>query len=64
MQNPGGPGPCPAAVALKAWNWMGGLEWAALETVTDVLGINDIEALIEDLTTIRDWQNNRNKNDG
>lgn len=65
-QNPGGPGPCPdaSALALRAWNLMGGLEWSALETVTDVLGVRDIEALIEDLATIRDWQNNRNKTDG
>lgn len=42
---------------------MGGLEWAALETVADVLGVQDIEALIEDITTIREWQKNRTTTD-
>lgn len=66
VQNPGGPGHCPdgSVLSLKAWNLMDGLDWAALETVADVLGINDIEALIEDCTTIRDWQKNRKNSDG
>jgi hypothetical protein len=43
---------------------MRGLEWAALPTVAEMLGVRDIEALIEDLATIRDWQNNRKNSDG
>lgn len=36
---------------------MGGLDWAALPVVAEMLGVNDIEALITDLTVIRDFQN-------
>ena len=36
---------------------MGGLDWAALPVVAEMLGVNDIEALIADLTVIRDFQN-------
>ena len=36
---------------------MGGLDWQALPVVAEMLGVCDIEALIADLVTIRDWQN-------
>lgn len=36
---------------------LGGLEWAGLPVVAEMLGITDIEALVTDLTVIRDWQN-------
>ena len=36
---------------------MGGLDWVALPVVAEMLGIRDIDALIADLVTIRDWQN-------
>jgi hypothetical protein len=36
---------------------MGGLDWAALPVVVEMLGVNDIEGLITDLTVIRDFQN-------
>jgi hypothetical protein len=40
---------------------MGGMEWAALETVAEMLGVEDVELFVVRLTTIRDWQNeNRN----
>lgn len=63
MDNPGGPGNCPAdsVLSLKAWNLMGGLDWKAMDTVTELLGIRDIEALIGDLVTIRDWQKERSR---
>ncbi len=35
---------------------MGGLDWNALPVVAEMLGIKDIEALLLDLTTIRDMQ--------
>lgn len=35
---------------------MGGLDWAGLETIADMLGIDDIEGLIVRLCAIRDHQ--------
>jgi len=40
---------------------MGGLDWKAMDTVTELLGIRDIDALIGDLVTIRDWQKERSR---
>lgn len=37
---------------------MGGLDWAAVPTVADLLGIHDVEMLIMQLVAIRDWQRN------
>jgi hypothetical protein len=40
---------------------MGGMEWAALDTVAALLGIEDVEPFVVRLIAIRDWQNeNRN----
>ena len=50
------PPPAGAALAVRAWNLMGGLDWGGIETVAEMLGIKDIEALIADLATIRDHQ--------
>ena len=36
---------------------MGGLDWQALPVVAEMLGVQDIEGLIADLTVIRDFQN-------
>ena len=36
---------------------MGGLEWAALEHVCEILGVDDPELLVIQLATIRDRQN-------
>jgi hypothetical protein len=33
---------------------MGGLDWTALPTVAEMLGVEDVELLIVQLTTIRD----------
>lgn len=36
---------------------MGGLDWAALDTVVNVIGVTDVEALLVRLVTIRDFKN-------
>ena len=36
---------------------MGGMDWAALPVIAEMLGVKNIDALIMDLTVIRDWQN-------
>lgn len=35
---------------------MGGLDWAALPVVAEMIGFDDLELLITQLVTIRDWQ--------
>lgn len=52
------PPPRDAMPAITAWNMMRGLDWAALPTVIDVLGIDDVETLIAQLTLIRDNEAN------
>lgn len=52
--------PCPAPESVKAWNLLGGMEWAGLETVAEIVGICDIEGLVHDMTTIRDFQDAAN----
>ena len=44
------------SVAIRAWNMLGGLDWAGLPIVVDILGIRDVEMLIVQLNTIRDRQ--------
>ncbi len=57
---PLGPGAsCDAATALaiQAWNWMGGaIDWAGLPLVAEMLGIEDLEILVAQLAALRDWQ--------
>jgi len=43
-------------MALEAWNLMGGLDWAALPVVAEMLGVSDVERLIRQLVTIRQFQ--------
>lgn len=38
---------------------MGGIDWAGLPFVCDVLGIEDVETLITQLVAIRDFQNRK-----
>ena len=46
-----------AALAVRAWNWMGGqIDWSGLPLVADLLGIEDLEMLITQLATLRDFQ--------
>ena len=46
-------------MAHRAWNMMGGLDWAALPVVAEVLGVQDIELLLIELIAIREYQNDR-----
>jgi hypothetical protein len=41
---------------------MGGLEWAALPIAVEVLGVQDVEALIRDLVLLRDDAQKRSAN--
>lgn len=36
---------------------MGGLDWSALPTVAEMVGFKDIEILVAQLSTVRDFQN-------
>jgi hypothetical protein len=40
-------------LAVRAWNLMGGLDWAALPIVVEMLGIVDVEMLVTQLVAIR-----------
>jgi len=43
-------------MSVLAWNLMGGtIDWAALPWVCDHLGIDDVDAVIVDMTQIRDF---------
>lgn len=50
------PGECPAPLAVRAWNMMGGLDWSALPIVAERLGVADIEFWLDELLAIRDFQ--------
>lgn len=50
--------PATAALAVRAWNLMGGLDWAALDKVAALLGVEDDEALLHQLVAIRDAMRN------
>lgn len=43
-----------ADLARRAWNLMGGLDWAALPVVVELLGVADPERLVYQLAAIRD----------
>jgi hypothetical protein len=49
------PAPGNAGLAIAAWNMLGGLDWAGLPIVADILGIEDVDGLIRDLITIREF---------
>jgi hypothetical protein len=49
---------------VKAWNLMGGLDWAALPIVVELLGVEDVEQLIHHLVCIRNQQNQGDGNNG
>ena len=46
-------------LSIRAWNIMGGIDWAALPVIAEMLGIDDIEALVLQLVAIRDAQRER-----
>lgn len=52
------PAPLPEQQELsrRAWNLLGGMNWEGIEVVAEVLGIEDVEQLVFDLATIRDFQ--------
>jgi hypothetical protein len=41
-------------LAVQAWNLMGGLDWTALPIICEILGVEDVEMLVEQLIIIRD----------
>jgi len=41
-------------LAIKAWNTMGGLDWAALPLVAELHGVQDLDTLVTLLVAIRD----------
>lgn len=45
------------ALAVRAWNMLGGcIDWAGVPLVAEILGIEDLEVLVTQLQTIRDFQ--------
>ena len=40
---------------MAGWRLMSGIDWAAMDTVAAMVGVEDPEAWIVGLTTIRDW---------
>lgn len=44
------------ALAVKAWNLLGGLDWQGIEAVAELLGIEDVDMLIHQLAALRDYQ--------
>ena len=49
--------PDDAALAVSAWNMMGGeIVWEALPVVCEILGIDDPERLVRRLIVVRDHQ--------
>lgn len=50
--------PDPAtALAIRAWNMLGGMDWSGMTLVANVLGYDDMELLMLQLETIRNRQN-------
>ena len=46
-------------LSIRAWNIMGGIDWAALPVIAEMLGIDDIDTLVLQLVAIRDAQRER-----
>lgn len=42
------------ALAIRAWNLCGGMDWAAIPIVADLLGVRDAEHLIYQMSAIRE----------
>lgn len=43
-------------LAVNAWNLMGGvIDWAALPVVVEMFGVDDVDSLVRDLVTIREY---------
>jgi hypothetical protein len=50
------PAPDEYQLALKVWNYLGGLEWQGLDVAVEKFGIIDVERLIDSLVAMRDFQ--------
>lgn len=50
------PPPAKASISVAVWNILGGLEWSGLQVAAEMFGVEDIDALVRDLVTIRDFQ--------
>lgn len=52
---------CPesSVLAVRVWN-MCGLDWAGLPVVCEILGVEDVESLVEQLIEIRDFNRRDN----
>lgn len=48
-------------VAIMAWNLAGGMEWAGIPIVADILGVEDIEDLVRRMVVIRNELNKRSQ---
>lgn len=44
---------------MAAWNLMGGIDWAGLPVVVEVLGVTDVDRLVRQLVTIREFHKRR-----
>jgi hypothetical protein len=49
------------SLIIRAWNLMGGIDWAALPHVAEMLGYQDIELMVAQLAAIRDFQRDKDK---
>lgn len=56
MPLPPGSPPSDVALAIRAWNMLGGMEWAGIPLVAELLGYEDLDILVAQLETIRDSQ--------
>lgn len=46
-----------AALAMRAWYLLGGMDWAGIPLVAEILGYDDMELLITQLAHIRSHLN-------
>jgi hypothetical protein len=48
-------GPPVQTFGVRVWHMMGRqIDWQALPVICDLLGVEDVEALVDDLLTVRD----------
>jgi hypothetical protein len=48
----------PNEFSIRAWNILGDLDWNGILPVCEMLGIDDVETLVHDLVTIRNFLRN------
>lgn len=49
-----------SAATIRAWNMMGGIDWSALPVVAELIGIDDVELLVDGLMQIKAKEAERN----